>query len=64
MHVSLVRGLCTHCGRLVVDIPDGTGRVLCPHCTSWCNLAQRKVPLWVLGVLFILLVNLPIMMSR
>ena len=59
MDARLLRCRCPRCSYLVVETATESSLLACPRCCHrFRPSGQKEVPLWVLGVLAVLLVNL------
>ena len=59
MEARLLRCRCPRCSYLVVETATESSLLDCPRCCHrFCPSGQKEVPLWVLGVLAVLLANL------
>ena len=59
MGARLLRCLCPRCYCLVVESASASTLIVCSRCGhKFRPLAQEKVPLWVFGVLLVMVANL------
>ncbi len=65
MDARLLRCRCPRCSYLVVEVATISTLLVCPACChKFRPSAQKKIPLWVMGVLVILVVNLCLIILR